>query len=252
MIIINTDIDSFILKFNAIRDMGFVDEICHGTAAVGRTFESLLGIKGNCDVFPDYNGIEIKTKCSNLYSKIALFNCTPVGQDIFELDRIRARYGYPDKDYKKYKVLYASVNCLEKKKAGIFYKFQLKIDEVNRKLLLLVFNLKDELIDDSTFWPLDLLEMRFVGKCENLALVNANRFFNNGIVSFYYDRLRIMRLSSFNNFIELLKQGIISVNFKIGIVKSGERFGSIYDHGTAFEINETDLNKLYSVVYDSN
>lgn len=245
------DFNSFISKFNEIRKIGYVNSICGGSAGVGRTFEHLLGIKNNCLEFPDYGGIEIKTKASDRYGELSLFNCTPIGATEYEIARLKNKYGYPDREYKKYKVLSALANCIEKTKVGIFYKFQLKIDKTHRKLILLVFNLKDQLLDDSTFWPLDLIEARFMGKCSTLAFINAKKDYKYGKRMFFYDNLRIMTIKDFDKFINLLEKGIITVNFKIGIFKTPDNFGKIYDHGTAFKIDEKNLEMLFDVLYDS-
>lgn len=246
-----TNINDFIDRFYEIKNMGYVDSIVNGSAGVGRTFEQLLGIKGNCDVFPDYYGIEVKTKVSKRYAEISLFNCTPIGNVEYELERLKDKYGYPNKEYKKYKVLYASVNCLDKTKVGIFYKFQLVIDKEKKKIILLIFDLKDNLIDDTTFWPLDLIEERFIGKCSTLAFINAEKGYKYGNKAYWYKQLRIMKPKSFDIFVNLLEKGIIKIDFKIGISKDKEMFGKICDHGTAFKIEERNLEMMFNVIYDS-
>lgn len=247
----DSNIKKLILKFNNIKEMGYIDSYYMGCAGVGRTFEFLLGITGNSLEFPDLDGIEIKTKCSEQYGELSLFNCSPIGNTEYEIERLKNKYGYPDKEYKNYRVLNASINCLEKRKAGIFYKFKLRIDKTNRKIVLLVFNLRDELIDDSTFWPLDLIECRFLGKCSTMAFINARKQYNNGHQAFFYHTLKIMKSKSFDVFIDLMEKGIITINFKIGIFKTKEKFGKIYDHGTAFRIEENNLDLLFDVIYDS-
>lgn len=246
------NINNFIDRFYEIRKMGYIDSIVKESAGVGRTFEQLLGIKGNCDVFPDYEGIEIKTKTSERYKELSLFNCTPIGESEHEIERLKEKYGYPDKECRKYKVLFVSVNCLEKSKIGIFYKFQLKVDIDRRKILLLVFDLKDNLIDESTFWPLDLIEERFIGKCSTLAFINAEKGYKCGHRSYWYKNLKIMKPKPFEMFIYLLEKGIIKIDFKVGISKDKEKLGKIFDHGTAFKIDEKNLGMLFDIIYNSN
>lgn len=248
----DSNLKNLIVKFNDIKKMGYIDSHYIGYAGVGRTFEYLLGIDGNCLEFPDLDGIEIKTKCSEQYGELSLFNCSPIGNTEYEIERIKNKYGYPDKEYKNYRVLNASINCLEKEKVGIFYKFKLRIDKMHRKIILLVFNLRDELIDDTTFWPLDLIECRFLGKCSTLAFINARKRYDDGHQAFFYHTLKIMKSKSFDVFIDLIEKGIITIDFKIGIFKTKENFGKIHDHGTAFRIAEKNLGLLFDVVYDSN
>ena len=47
----------------------------------------------------------------------------------------------------------------------------------------------------------------------------------------------------------LLEKGIIRITFKIGIFKNGTKKGKIHDHGTGFDINESDLLLLYTQIY---
>ncbi len=245
-------IERFISKFNEIKSMKFVNSICNGSLGVGRTYEHLLGIRANNDEFPDFNGIEIKTKTSDYFSEITLFNCTPIGNVQHEIERLKDKYGYPCKSSKQYKILYSRVNALEKTKVGIFYKFKLKVDRDHNKIILMVFNIKDELIDQSTFWHIHLLESRFMGKCSTLAFINAIKGYNNGITSFYYYKLRILLVKNFDIFLDLLEKGIICVDFKIDVIKSGDKVGKIYDHGTSFKIEEKNLEMLFDVFYNSN
>ncbi|MCX4364725.1 MAG: MvaI/BcnI family restriction endonuclease [Bacilli bacterium] len=245
------DYTVFIDKFYEIKNMGYIPSINNGSSGVGRTFEKALGIKGNCDVFPDFNGIEIKTKASKFHSELSLFNCTPVGNVQYEIERLKEKYGYPDRTYKKYKVLSASVNSLEERKVGIFYKFKLKVDKYHNKIVLLVFNLKNEIVDDTTFWPIDLIESRFMGKCSLLAFINAEKSYNGGIRAYWYNSLRVMQPKPFDTFIKLLEKGFITIEFKIGISKASDTLGKIYDHGTAFKIDEKNLEMLFDVLYDS-
>lgn len=242
----------FISKFYEIKNMGYVNGIVCGSSAVGRTFEHLLGIKGNCDVFPDLHGVEIKTKVSKRYGEISLFNCTPIGDSEYEIERLRNRYGYPNKEYREYKVLYASTNCLDKSKVGVFYKFKLKLDKKRRKIVLLIYNLKDKLIDDTTFWPLDLIESRFMGKCSTLAFISAEKSYKYGNRAFWYKDMKLMNAKSFETFVNLFEKGLIRIDFKIGISKNPDTLGRIYDHGTAFKIDEKNLEMLFTVIYDSN
>ena len=246
-----SNLKDFILKFKEIRKMGYINSSYTGYASVGRTFEYLMGNTGNCLEFPDLDGIEIKTKCSNRFGELSLFNCSPIGNTEYEIERLKNEYGYPDKEYKKYRVLNTSTNCLKKSKVGVFYKFKLKVDKSHKKIILLVFNLRDELIDDTVFWPLDLIEVRFLGKCSTLAFVNAIKRFKDGHSLFFYHTLKIMKAKSFDTFVDLIEKGVITINFKIGIFKTKEDCGKIHDHGTAFKIDEKNLEMLFDIVYDS-
>ena len=54
-------------------------------------------------------------------------------------------------------------------------------------------------------------------------------------------------MKEFNTFINLLYDGTISINIKIGIYKDGPRVGQTHDHGTSFEIFLSDFEKLFDI-----
>lgn len=62
--------------------------------------------KNNLEI-PDYNAIEIKTSRTYSKSYIPLFNDVPDDQKKRKIERLKNVYGYPYKNDKRYKVLYA-------------------------------------------------------------------------------------------------------------------------------------------------
>ena len=93
-------------KFNEISKKGYIRGICNGYSSIGRTFENEINLAENEFGVPDYNGIEIKTRRAYSKSAITLFNATPDGDDLFEIERLKNTYGYPYKKDRKFKSLY--------------------------------------------------------------------------------------------------------------------------------------------------
>lgn len=238
-------IDELCEKFLIIKNMNWVKSVRHGTDAVGRTFESLLGMEENNLEIADFKGIEIKTKRCFSKSFIRLFNMTPSGKYYHEIERLQSEYGYLDTVSKKYKVLNNSVFCDRRTFIGINYQFMLKIDRENKKVLLCVFDIHGNLIEKDVYWDFDIIEEKLYRKLKVVALVKAHRKFINNIEYFRYYDMKLYILKSFETFITLLERGIIRINFKINVFRSGKRIGQIHDHGTSFEIRECDLLKLY-------
>lgn len=46
-----------------------------------------------------------------------------------------------------------------------------------------------------------------------------------------------------------MEKDIIRITFKIGIFKNDPKKGKIHDHGTGFDINESNLLLLYTQIY---
>ena len=120
-------------EFNRIKRMGYVPEVHSGYGGVGDTFERLLGKEKSDFCVPDYDGIEIKTRRSFSKSLISLFSSVPDGEELFELDRLREKYGYPDKEIKNAKVLYSVVYGNMLCQVGARYFFKLVVDRKEKK-----------------------------------------------------------------------------------------------------------------------
>ena len=123
-------------KFVQIKNMGWIKTIRSGSTGIGATFEALIGTNENNLEIPDYNDIEIKTKRNYSKSYTTLFNCTPEGPHYYEVERLREKYGYPDKILKECKVINNSIFCNNKTKVNSHYYFQLSINRMEEQILL--------------------------------------------------------------------------------------------------------------------
>ena len=182
---------------------------------------------------------------SNSY--ITLFSCKPEGKYYHEVERIKDTYGYPHKTLSQYKVLNNSVYSNIKNKIGNRFYFQLKVCRVKQKIILMIYNLKGELLEDDVYWDFDIIKEKIERKLSVLAFIKAYskkskidryEYFKYNSIEFYF-------LKNFDTFINCIEHGIIRVNFKLNIRTSGNTIGKIHDHGTSFDILERDIPKLY-------
>ena len=234
-------------KFSQIKEMGWIKSIRKGSTGIGITFESLLSINENNFEIPDFKGIEIKTKRSYSNAYTTLFNATPDGPHFREIERLKSNYGYPHSKYKKYKVLNNSVFSTQKTRIGIRYYFQLNIDRKKEKVFLLIFDIHGNLIEDEIFWYFNTLKEKLYRKLNLMAVIDGKTKKIGAKEYFKYFNLTVYKIKSFDEFLTLLEKGIIRVTFKINVFLSGRRQGEIHDHGTGFDIKESDLLKLYDV-----
>lgn len=160
-------------EFQRIRAKGYIRGICNNFSAIGRTFENELGLPENGFSVPDYYGIEIKTRRAYSKSYITLFNATPDGKNLFEIERLKDMYGYPSKKDRNYKVLYIDALATKLIYAGIKYQYKIEVDRLEKKVYLAIFNRYNELIERNVYWSFDYLEERLVNKVRFLAIVNA-------------------------------------------------------------------------------
>lgn len=236
----------FIKKFNSIRALGFVKAVNNDNSGIGLTFEKLIGKESDNFPLPDfYNLIEIKTKL--IYSKtpIHLFKLTPYGNSFIETKRIYEKYGYYRSVDNEFKVFNGTIYANKILKIGLNYYFSLDVNHIEKKVKLLVYNSQMKMIDCTAYWDFDSLENALIRKLNYLALVFVCKKNINQETHYKYIKYNIYKLSDFNTFLILLSKGIIGITFSIDVYKNEKRYGQIHDHGTTFNINKNDIEKLF-------
>lgn len=233
-------------EFKRIRKMGYVKSSRKGLTGVGKTFEDLLGKKeDNLDI-PDYLGIEIKTKLGYSNSHITLFNLTPTGN--VETQRLCQTYGYPDKVIPSKKVLNISITTTPTLIANKYF-FNLKVDHFEKKIILIIKDRNNNILEQSVYWSFDNLKEKLEKKLQFLALVNAWSTIRNGERFYKYSEIKFYKLKTFENFIELINKGIICISIKMGVYRTGLRKGLSHDRGTSFELKPLDFCELFERIY---
>lgn len=232
-------------KFGKIRARGWIEADADSFENAGIMFEKLIGVQTNALEIPDFGGIEIKTKSKSPFDYVSLFNCSPTGPHYHEIEYIRDSFGYPDSEFKFFKVFYGDVFCSRLSRIGQNRYFRLKIDEQKKKIILSVCDAQFHKIAETTYWDFDILEEKLNRKLPYLALINVEKRHIDGRLFFKYSSLYLYKLKDFDAFIKLMEAGLIKVSFKIGVFKSEKRFGKIYDRGTAFAIKEKYIDKLF-------
>lgn len=217
-----------------------------GNNNVGITLESLLGKETENFELPDYKGIEIKTKCSKKETYITLFNSTPDSY-LFEIKRLQHEYGYPDKELPQFNIFNLSVYGNRKVKLKKNY-FKLYVDRINNKIVLRIYDINQKMIDELISWSFDMLKEKLERKLKYLVLVHADKKFSHNTIYFKYTSIEFYKLDSFDKFLWLIENGMVRITFRIGVYKNGRKFGKIYDHGTCFNIDEYNINRLFSKI----
>ena len=229
-------------KFNEIKNQGWIKSTRKGPGGIGKTFEDLIGKQEDDFSVPDYYGIEIKTKRFNTREPYTLFCAEPDGKGFFEAERIRLTYGYPNKKYPQFLVFNTTIKANKWAKIGDYY-FSLKIDKNN--VILIVKNSEDTIIDSETCWSFEMLEEIINRKLNFLAIIKAHNKYNNDSEYFKYTKMMYYQNINFCIFIDLIKNGKIVINFKIGVFTGDYRYGQVHNRGTGFSIYENYLADLY-------
>lgn len=230
------------IKKTVINDC-WIESRAKGNGAVGLTLESLLGKKQDNYELPDYYGIELKTKCSKRENYVSLFRAIPDNCS-FQIEYLPRQYGYPDHQLPQFKIFYLSIYGSRKVFCNNHF-FELDINQLEKKIILKVFNRYHRLIDKEISWSFEILKEKLERKLKYLAFIHAERKFERNKAFFKYTNATFYELISFERFLELIEDGIVRITFQLGVYKNGDKYGQIYDHGTVFNIHEKNIEKLF-------
>lgn len=244
------EMNELITIFNNVKKKGWIRSINKGKSSVGLTFEREIGKPIDQLPEPDFKNIEIKCfKDHSIYLR-SLFSATPNGSSSTEILRLRDKFGYPCKGFENIKSFCGDVSAVKKQFIGCKYLFQLNVSYEQQKVILQVFTRNNILIDTKTYWTFDILKEKVFRKLKYLALVEAISKYENYLVYFKYTHMIIYQFKSFDDFLNAIENGIISVTFNISIFKSGNRKGLIHDHGTEFRIHHKNLSEIYEKIVE--
>lgn len=234
-------------KFEKIKEKGYIKSSRHGSTGIGKTFEDLIGKKEDQKSEPDFKGIEIKTKdetASNKY--ITLFNATPKGYHDYEIQYLTDRYGYPDRLYHNVKVMNRSIYA--NRLIGNRELFTLKVDYRLMILKLKVVNTYLETLEDNIYWTFYDLQNNLYRKHRYLAIVSGESKYIHGNMHYKYNDIKFYKIKNVEEIIRLIENATIRVTFHVGVYRSGRRKGQRHDRGTAFQIKECDILKLFDEI----
>ncbi|MBE6146946.1 MAG: MvaI/BcnI restriction endonuclease family protein [Firmicutes bacterium] len=236
-----------------ISNSGWIKGANNSTNSVGLTFESLFNKKSDSMYFPDYNGIEIK--CTQRFSgyPISLFSLAFDGSELYEMNRILSKYGKPDIIYKDKKILVATLSFEKEVLVNNKFYFKLELDEVKERIYLVVFDHNKNLLEKEAYVDFSSIKNRLQVKLSNLAIVWASKRKTDKELYFRYYKIIIYKLTSFEKFIELLKNDVIKIEIVGRVSRSGVEAGRQRNKNLVFKINKEDVELLFDVIekYDS-
>ena len=236
-------------KFDNIYNQGLITSGSNLKNGAGITFEKLLGETGGDFCYPDFKGIEIKVIRSYTDATIDLLSITPESKYLFTTQWLTEKYGYPDSSFTHKKCLKGDVYCNEAKQIGRNYKFKLKINRNEKKILLQVYTRGGFFLNEDVFWLFDDIKKRIETKLNKMAVISHHRYSRKNIYYYTYDKIELYTLKSFDNFINMIENGKVCISFKTGYYKSGKYIGKFHDHGTSFKINKENLPLVFNRIY---
>ncbi|NLT45658.1 MAG: hypothetical protein GXX80_09170 [Thermotogaceae bacterium] len=219
---------------------------------IGKTLEDLLGIKennnkkGDIEV-PGMDPVELKTSREDSKSMITLFTKSPEPRSIGNR-QLLGRFGYFQEDSKT-KELHWTLKVGEN-------------DIKGKKLLLEVSRLGEEnridLIDAEApektivaYYSRKAIEKAVMSKLSSgLVLVEAESKKLSGDEYFKYTRATYLCGLKVDAIFDLIVDGSLLLDLRLGTYKSGKSKGKPHDHGNGFRTFEKNLKDIFSYMIE--
>lgn len=220
-------------KLKTLKQMGYIRTHRSGNTGIGKTLEDLLGITENNVPGPNAGLIELKSARKNVSSMLTLFTKSPLPPRANSV--LLERFGYKSARANKRKELHTTVNALNfntiKGKPG--FKIAIEKDRIN------LIDPKNNIVG---YWDKETLKRSFERKLPKLLYVKADATGYGSSEEFWFNEAWLLSGFSFENFIRLLKEGVILVDIRIGQYPDGRT----HDHGTGFRVFPDKLDLCFS------
>lgn len=234
-------LDDFIREYRKICDMGWITTHRTGPTGIGKTLEDLLGIPENNIDGPDFGDYELKSCRIDSNSMLTMFTRAP--QPARANTYLRLKYGYSSGAYDNdEKVLHSTLSAdrfTPIADTGCKLKIWCDVDGI--------YIMSEDGIEN-VFWSRDALKKCFERKYKNKFVYAKAQSRGTG-ASEQFRFIEAYEVSGFDYeaFIDLLEEGKIYIDLRIGQYHSGPNKGKTHDHGTAFRIKETDQPRLFKI-----
>jgi hypothetical protein len=224
--------NELIEKLKKIKEMGWIRTHRAGTTGIGKTLEDLLGITENNVPGPNAEMIELKSARKNTSSMLTLFTKSPSPPGANS--KLLENFGYASTKKQGTKRLETTVNAIDfntiKGKPG--FKISIEGDRVN------IITSSNEIV---AYWDKETLKNSFERKLPKMLYVKAETRGKGSDEEFWFNEAWLLSGFDFNNFVQLLKDGIILVDIRIGQYPDGRP----HDHGTGFRVLQDKLDLCF-------
>jgi len=226
----NRTLAQIVKALRELSEKGWIKSNRSHNTGIGKTMEDYLGITENNIALPDFGVMELKSQRLGTVSMMTLFTKSPEGITNSE---IRKRFGYPDPEFPKVKILHQTISDGKINKMG----FQATINEKQGKLLILK---KGKLLG---YYSLAFLKKKAIEKIgDGLILVRAETKKIQGTEYFHYKDAYVLKEIDPTKFLAHSKYDI-----RLGVYHSGKNAGKPHDHGSAFRLTEKSLTLLFKI-----
>lgn len=232
-------LDDFVREYTKICDMGWIRTHRSGSTGIGKTLEDLLGITENNIDGPDFGDYELKSCRLASNSMLTIFTKTPKPQGA--VNTLRITFGYSSDAYDNNERVLHSTLSADRFVSIANTGHSLKVACESTKISIIA---EDGI--EYAYWTRDQLKKAFEKKYKN-KFVYAKAQSRKSGANEEFRFVEAYEISGFNYeaFVDLLEQGKIYIDLRIGQYHGGPKNGQTHDHGTAFRIKENDQQLLF-------
>lgn len=234
-------LNDFIREYTTICNMGWVRTHRAGPTGIGKTLEDLLGIQENNIDGPDFGDYELKSCRLDSNSMLTIFTKTP--QPKGAANTLRMTFGYSSDAYDNDEKVIHSTLSADRYVPIAYTGHSLKISCESTKISIIAEDGKEY-----AYWTRDVLKKAFEKKYKN-KFVYAKAMAQGSGANEQFKFVEAYEVSGFDYdaFVELLEQGKIYIDLRIGQYHGGAKNGQTHDHGTGFRIKENDQPLLFKI-----
>lgn len=214
-----------VTRLKKLKDMSYIRTHRSGNTGIGKTLEDLLGIDENNIPGPNAEMIELKSARKNTSSMLTLFTKSPLPSRANSA--LLERFGYESARGNNRKELHTTINALafNYMRGELGFKIDMQHDRIN----LIHHQNQNEILG---YWDRETLKNCFERKLPRLLYVKANTRGHGFNEKFWFNEAWLLEGFDFNNFLSLLRAGVILVDIRIGQYPDGRP----HDHGTGFRV----------------
>lgn len=240
-----TNKEKIIEAFHKVKAMGWIPSRRHNNTGIGKTFEDYMGVVENNHNEPDLYGFEIKSHRGESTSFVTLFTKSPSFPRRGANAKLKDKFGEYNPEM-NLKTLFTSIFADKGNSYRNSYSFRLINRRDERRVYIGVFSLDGEEIDCSVYYTYDDIETALRNKLKNLFYVTADSRKNiKGEEEFLFTSAETYSSPSLGKFLDMLDDGKIMFDIRMGFYASGKKKGKAHDYGSCFRIKPGDIAKLY-------
>ena len=223
--------ETLLAKIKEVNKKGWIKTLRKGDTGVGYTLETELGIRANSNQKPDFHGIEIKAFRKRSIGKlVTLFSQVPNWKKSnTNRSEVLNEYGYLDENERFN--LYCSVFGHEKNTLN----WKLEVDRINKQINI---SNNDKIV---SFWDFEKIKERILKKHDQTFFVYSDTKIENGKEYFLYNKILITQKASLENFLKLIENGQVCMDF----VMHRKKNGTTRDHGFLWRIRSNSIPDLF-------